>query len=78
MSNMTLQESLLREIQNLPEDRQADVLAFVRFLKIGLADDQNLDLQFTDALDRAGAISDERGISNEDIEDEIKAVRSRK
>ena len=62
MSNMTLQESLLREIQNLPEDRQADVLAFVRFLKIGLADDQNLDLQFTDALDRAGAISDEHDL----------------
>jgi hypothetical protein len=78
MSNMTLQESLLLEIQNLPEDRQADVLAFVRFLKIGLADDQNLELQFTEALDKAGAISDERGISNKDIEDEIKAARSSK
>jgi hypothetical protein len=78
MANMTIQESLLREIQDLPEDRQADVLAFVRFLKIGLADDQNLDLQFTEALNKAGKISDELGISNEDIEDEIKAVRSGK
>jgi len=32
----SFEQTLLREIATLPESRQADVLAFVRFLKVSL------------------------------------------
>jgi len=73
---MTLKEALIREIETLPADRQEDVLAFVRFLKIGLAETQPSDQQFADALARARAIASERGITEQDIDAEIRAVRS--
>jgi hypothetical protein len=73
---MTVKEILLREIETLPEERQSNVLAFVRFLKIGLADSRPTDQQFTDALTRARAIASERGITEQDIDAEIRAVRS--
>ena len=76
MPGMNLKERIVQEIESLPETRQADVLAFVRFLKIGLADEQTVERRFTDALARAQAIAQERDITEQDIEDEIRAVRS--
>ena len=76
MAIMSLKETIVQEIETLPEKRQADVLAFVRFLKIGLADEQTVERRFTDALARAQAIAQERGITEQDIEDEVRAVRS--
>ena len=76
MAIMSLKEAIVQEIETLPEKRQADVLAFVRFLKIGLADEQTVERRFTDALARAQAIAQERGITEQDIEDEVRAVRS--
>ncbi len=73
---MTLKEALIREIETLPEDRQEDVLAFVRFLKIGLAETRPDDQQFADALTRARAIASERGITEQYIDAEIRTVRS--
>ena len=75
---MSLKETLIQEIETLPEKRQADVLAFVRFLKIGLADEQTVERRFTDALARARAIAQERSITEQDIEDQVRAVRSEK
>jgi len=75
---MSLKETLIQEIEALPEKRQADVLAFVRFLKIGLADEQTVERRFTDALARARAIAQERSITEQDIEDQVRAVRSEK
>ena len=75
MAIMSLKETIVQEIETLPEKRQADVLAFVRFLKIGLADEQTVERRFTDALARAQAIAQERGITEQDIEDEVRAVR---
>jgi len=72
----SLKETLIQEIETLPEPRQSDVLAFVRFLKIGLADEQTVERRLVDALARAQAIAQERGITDQDIEDEIRAVRS--
>ena len=72
---MTLKEILLREIETLPEDRQENVLAYVRFLKVGLAEPQPTDEQFADALSRARAIAAERGITERDIDAEIRATR---
>ncbi len=76
MAMPNLKETIVQEIETLPEPRQADVLAFVRFLKIGLADEQTVERRFTDALARAQAIAHERGVTEQDIEDEIRAVRS--
>jgi len=73
---MTLKEILLREIESLPEDRQESVLAFVRFIKVGLAETQPTDRQFADALARARAVAAERGITEQDIDTEIRAVRA--
>ena len=38
----TFEQTLLREISTLPKSRQADVLAFIRFLKISIRDDNEL------------------------------------
>ena len=74
--NMTLKEILLREIETLPESRQENVLAYVRFLKVGLAELQPTDEQFAGALNRARTIAAERGITEQDIETEINAART--
>ena len=73
---MTIKEILLREIESLPEDRQENVLAFVRFLKVGLAETQPTEQQFADALARARAIATSRGITEQDVDAEIRAVRT--
>ena len=72
---MTIKEALLNEIETLPEPRQADVLAYVRFIKIGLADPATLERQFAEALDRARLIAAQRQIADSDIEAEVQAVR---
>lgn len=72
---MTLAEILAREIDTLPEDRQADVLAFVRFLKTGLADTATLEQRFQTALTEARRQAVTRGITNDDIAAEIQAAR---
>ena len=38
MSNQSLTDAIIRELAGLSEAHQADVLTFVRFLKINLAD----------------------------------------
>jgi hypothetical protein len=73
---MTIKEAVVSEIESLPESRQADVLAFIRFLKIGLTDQQTIERRFDDALARARLIAEERGITEQDIAEEIQAVRA--
>ena len=75
---ITLKEALFREIETLPEPRQADVLAYVRFIKIGLVDLATLECQFAEALNRARAIATQRHITEQDIEEEIQAARAEK
>jgi hypothetical protein len=72
---MTVKEALLREIDSLPEQKQADVLAYVRFVKIGLADRRVLEERFDSALVSARASARERGITDKDIAEEIESVR---
>jgi len=73
---MTLKEAIMREIDDLPEPRQIDVLSFVRFLKIGLADAPTVERRFVEALAQARALAAERGLTPQDIETEIRAVRA--
>lgn len=73
---MTVKDILLRELESLPQQRQEDVLAFVRFLKIGLADSQYLEERFVASVAQARKIAEGRGITERDIEEEIAAVRA--
>ena len=76
MASVPLKELLLREVETLPEKYQSDVLAFIRFLKIGMADNRTVERDFDNALVRARALATERGITEQDITEEIQAVRA--
>ena len=74
----TFEETLLREVATLPESRQADVLAFVRFLKISLPGEEQIRDDFKQALEDARATAKEHNITQQDIDAEIRAVREGK
>jgi rRNA maturation endonuclease Nob1 len=71
----TFEQTLLREVATLPESRQADVLAFIRFLKISLPDKEKIRSDFKDALKDAQETAKRLNITEADIEAEIRAVR---
>jgi hypothetical protein len=70
------EETLLKEVASLPRNRRADVLAFVRYLKLSLPDEE---LQFEKRFDRAlksiRARARKLNVTAEDIDAEIRAVR---
>jgi phage regulator Rha-like protein len=70
----TFEQTLLREVATLPEARQADVLAFVRFLKISLPNEEMVRDDFKDALEDARATAEKYNITQQDIDSEIRAV----
>jgi hypothetical protein len=74
----TFEQTLLREVATLPESRQADVLAFIRFLKISLPEKDKIRADFKDALKDARETAKRLNISQEDINAEIRAVRDGK
>jgi hypothetical protein len=78
MTDQALTEIIMKEVSGLPAARQADVLAFVRFVKIGLADMPAVERQFDEALLEARKTARERQITDQDIADEIQAVRAQK
>jgi hypothetical protein len=73
---MTIKDVLLKEIESLPEDRQSDVLTYVRFLKIGLAEAPEVEARFAEALTNLRRQAAARGLSEAEIEAEIRAVRA--
>jgi hypothetical protein len=78
MSEQSLTDAIIRELAGLSEERQEDVVAFVRFLKIGLADMEAASQQFDDALLQARKIAEDNKITTEDIDAEIRAYRTKK
>ena len=72
------EQTLLKELSTLPESRQADVLAFVRFLKISLPDEEKIRADFKEALMDARETAKRLNITQEDIDAEIRAVRDGK
>ncbi len=74
----TFEQTLLREVSTLPESRHADVLAFIRFLKISLPDEEKIREDFKEALKDARATAQKYNITQEDIDAEIRAVRDGK
>jgi len=73
---MSIKEALIREIETLPEAKQADILSYVRFVKSGLADAGERRARFVAALETARSIAVEKGITDKDIAEEIEAVRN--
>jgi len=71
----TFEQILLREIATLPESRQADVLAFVRFLKISLPSEEKIRADFKEALNDTRTTAKKYNITQADIDAEIRAVR---
>lgn len=71
----TFEQTLLKEVSTLPEARQADVLAFIRFLKISLPSEEMVKEEFKDALKDARETALKYNITQEDIDAEIRAVR---
>ena len=72
------EQILLEEVSTLPKARRADVLAFIRFLKISLKDDDELDREYAEAIEDARSTAKLYNITEQDIEDEIRAVREGK
>lgn len=69
------EQTLLKEVATLPESRYADVLAFIRFLKISIRDDEALEREYDEAIKDARATALKYNITEEDINAEIRAVR---
>ncbi len=68
-------ETLLREVAALPKSRRADVLAFVRYLRLSLMDDDELERRYDAAVEQIRETAKRYDIVEPDIEAEIRAVR---
>jgi len=75
---INFEQTLLKEVATLPESRRADVLAFIRFLKISIRDDEALEREFDEAIKDARATALKYNITEEDIDAEIRVVREGK
>ncbi len=74
-----LERTIMREIATLPETRRADVLAFIRFLKLSIPSEQKeIEERFDKALTSIRARAKEMNITQEDIDAEIRAVHEGK
>ena len=73
-----LEETIMREISSLPEDRLNEVLRYIRFIKLGLTNRDEIEKRFDRALKSIRARAKEMNITEEDIEAEIRAVREGK
>lgn len=74
-----LEQTIIREIATLPEDRLSSVLAYIRFIKLGLnQSDGEIESRFNKSWKLVRARVKELNITQEDIESEIRAVREGK
>lgn len=75
----SFEQTLLSEVSSLPESRRADVLAFIRFLKLSLPnEEQELEKHFDKALRSIRARAKKYNITQEVVDAEIRAVRDGK
>jgi hypothetical protein len=71
-----LEKEIMREIATMPESRLSNVLAYIRFLKLGLdADEEEIEERFEKSWERVRARAKQLKITQADIEDEIRAER---
>ena len=72
----TFEQTLLHEVSTLPASRQVDVLAFVRFLKISISDEDTLEQEYDQAIQDIRKTAKKYNITPEVIEAEIRTVRA--
>jgi hypothetical protein len=71
-----LEQTIISEISTLPPARLTNVLAYIRFLKLGLdGDESEIEARFEKSWERVRARAKSLNITPEDIEAEIRAVR---
>lgn len=74
-----IEKQIMLEISTLPEMRQVDVLAFVRYLKLSIPREQyEVEERFEEAIKAIRARAKEMNITEADIDAEIRAVREGK
>ena len=72
----TFEKTLLKEVAALPETWRADVLAFVRYLKLSIPNEEmELEKRFDKALKSIRTKSRKLNITQADIDAKIRAVR---
>ena len=69
------EQILLQEVATLPESRRADVLAFVRYLRLTLAEDSEIEARYDAAIAKIRETAAKYNITEQDIDDEVRAVR---
>jgi hypothetical protein len=74
----TFEQTVLKELASLPKSRRTDVLAFIRFLKISLLDEEQMDREYLGAIKDARATAKKYRITEDIIDSEIRAVRDGK
>ena len=73
---MTQQDWVMQELSTLPADKIGEVLDFIRFLKIRAKSNEQIQREFRNALAQARALAAERGITENDIAEEIRQARA--
>ena len=71
------EKTLLQEVAALPKSRRADVLAFVRYLRISLMDDDEMERRYDAAIQEIRETAKSYNITEKDVEEEIRAVREK-
>lgn len=71
-----LERAILLEVSTLPQSRQEDVLTYIRFIKLGLADRDEIEKRFDKSWKRVRARAKKLNITQADIDAEIRAVRA--
>jgi hypothetical protein len=71
------EQTLLQELSTLPESRRADVLAFIRYLKLSIPGGElEIEKRLEKSLKSIRARAKQMNITQEDIDEEIRAVRA--
>ena len=71
-----LERAIMLEISSLPESRLADVLTYIRFIKLGLADRDDIEKRFDKSWKRVRARAKKLKFTQADIDAEVRAVRA--
>lgn len=71
----TIEQTIMREVAALPPARRADVLAFVRYLRVSLMDDAELERQYDAAVTKIRETARRYHLTEEDVAAEVRAVR---
>ena len=71
----SFEQTLLQEIAILPESRRPDVLAFVRYLRLSLMTDGEIEQGYYAAIAKIRETATKYNVTDQDIAEEIRAVR---